>query len=290
MAKRIVATAIKLLRWQSHHEPRRFVAGGLSYYLESVHSGAGYDGLVEKHGAERAMTILGFFNLLEQRTAQLRREWRGYVLDGAHRPATVALLAQEYQLSRPRVEGLLKALTDVGWLGRRPLRRLLRKPSVAHQTMTDTDDHDHDYETETETADQRSTTKKLAAIDTSGSGSEKLNLSDSGSRTTAARMVRDLELHNAAEHIAKRLNVTPPESHPEESNRRKQSVADLVTISKAVHHRRGDPASIETLQRLAAEVAEGTRIRKPVAAWIKRVKNAGLFYKPNDELQSEVMP
>ena len=277
MAKRIVATAIKLLRWQSHHEPRRFVAGGLSFYLESVHSGAGYDGLVEKHGAERAMTILGFFNLLQQRTAQLRREWRGYVLDGAHRPATVALLAQEYQLSRPRVEGLLKALIDVGWLGRRPLRRLLRKPSVAHQTMTDTDDHD--YETETETADQRATTKKPAASGGSGSGSEKKALSDSGSREKAAGIILGLELHNAAQHIAKRLYVTPPESHPEESNRRKQSVADLVTISKAVHHRRSDPASIETLKRLAAEVAEGTRIKKPVAAWIERVKGAGLFYK-----------
>ena len=115
----------------------------------------------------------------------------------------------------------------------------------------------------------------------SDSGSEKRDCSDSGSRDKAALMVRDLELRNAAERIAERLRVRPPESHPEESKRRKQAVSDVLTISKAVQHCAGDTAALDTLTRLAAEVAEGALIKKPVAAWIKRVKDAGLFYKTN---------
>lgn len=103
-------------------------------------------------------------------------------------------------------------------------------------------------------------------------------------------MVEDLKLNNATERIAKLLRVTRPEDHPEESRRRKQCLADLVTISKAVGHCRVEPTAIETLERLAAEVAEGTRIKKPVAAWIKRVKDAGLFYKCNDDIQTARSP
>ena len=79
--------------------------------------------------------------------------------------------------------------------------------------------------------------------------------------------------------IAERLRVAPPESHPEGSNHRKQARADFVTISKVVEHCRGDPTVLETLERLAAEVAAGKLIKKPPAAWVKRVKDAGLFYK-----------
>ena len=113
----------------------------------------------------------------------------------------------------------------------------------------------------------------------SESGFQKKPDSDSGCSEEAARQIQALAMRNATERIAKQLRVTPPEDHPEASRRRKQSLGDLVTISKAVEHCRGDPAAIETLERLAAEVAEGKMIKKPVAAWIKRLKDADLFYK-----------
>jgi hypothetical protein len=75
------------------------------------------------------------------------------------------------------------------------------------------------------------------------------------------------------------LRILPPQAHPERSNRRKQAMADFVTISKAVEHCRGDPTALETVERLAAEVADGKLIKKPAAAWVKRLKVAGLFYK-----------
>ena len=111
------------------------------------------------------------------------------------------------------------------------------------------------------------------------SGCDEQACSDSATSGEARRQIQALELRNATERIAKRLRVTRPEDHPEGSRRRKQSLADLVTIAKAVEHCRGDPAAIDTLQRLAAEVADGKLVRIPVAAWIKRVKDAGLFYK-----------
>jgi len=113
----------------------------------------------------------------------------------------------------------------------------------------------------------------------SGSGSQKSPLSDSGTSGEARRQIENLSLRSTVERIAKLLRVPAPESHPEESRRRKQAVADLVTISKAVEHCRGDPTALETVERLAGEVAAGKLIKKPVAAWVQRVKDAGLFYK-----------
>ena len=86
-------------------------------------------------------------------------------------------------------------------------------------------------------------------------------------------------MSNAKVHIVELLRISPPEKHPDGSKARKQASSDFVTISKAVDHCRGDPAAIETLERLAAEVAEGKLIKTPMAAWIKRLKDAGLFYK-----------
>ena len=113
----------------------------------------------------------------------------------------------------------------------------------------------------------------------SGSDFQKSPLSDSGSSEEARRQIENLGLRNAKVSIAERLRVAPPESHPEGSNHRKQARADFVTISKVVDHCRGDPTVLETLERLAAEVAAGKLIKKPPAAWVKRVKDAGLFYK-----------
>ncbi|MCZ6651722.1 MAG: hypothetical protein O7D91_01660 [Planctomycetota bacterium] len=111
------------------------------------------------------------------------------------------------------------------------------------------------------------------------SGVQKKPCSDSGSSAEAARQIEDLRVSNAKVDIVELLRISPPEKHPEGSKARKQASSDFVTISKAVDHCRGDPAAIETLERLAAEVAEGKLIKKPVAAWIKRLKDANLFYK-----------
>ena len=111
------------------------------------------------------------------------------------------------------------------------------------------------------------------------SGVQKKPDSDSGTSGEAARQIEDLRVHNAKCRIAEALRITPPENHPEGSRNRKQASGDCVTISKAVEHWRGDPTTIETLERLASEVGSGKLINKPAAAWVKRLKDAGLFYK-----------
>ena len=112
----------------------------------------------------------------------------------------------------------------------------------------------------------------------SGSGFEKSRLSDSGPSGESARQIEDLRTNNAKVRIAELLRIAPPEDHPEGSRNRKQASGDYVTISKAVEHWRGDPTALKTLEQLAAEVAEGKLIKKPAAAWVKRLKDADMFY------------
>lgn len=102
--------------------------------------------------------------------------------------------------------------------------------------------------------------------------------SDSGSSRKAAKQVVDLDLHNAKVRIAELLDIKPPQSHATDS-KRKQARGDFATIASAVDHWRGNPDGIAELVRLASEVAAGALIKKPMAAWVTRLKKAGLFYK-----------
>ena len=96
------------------------------------------------------------------------------------------------------------------------------------------------------------------------------------------RQIADLERHNAEARtaakvrIAELLRIEPPENHAAQS-KQKQARGDFATIDRAVEHCRGDPAAIETLEQLASEVAGGKFIKKPAAAWIKRLKDADRF-------------
>ncbi len=103
--------------------------------------------------------------------------------------------------------------------------------------------------------------------------------SESGSSGEATKQIEDLRVNNAKIHIVELLRIAPPEKHPEGSKARRQASADFVTISKAVEHWRDNPEGIEELERLASEVAAGALIKKPMAAWVTRLKEAGLFYK-----------
>lgn len=103
--------------------------------------------------------------------------------------------------------------------------------------------------------------------------------SDSGPSAEAARQIEDLRVNDAKARIAELLRIAPPETHPKGTRHRKQASGDFVTIAKAVEHWCSNPEGIEELERLAAEVAAGKLIKKPMAAWIKRLKDGGLFYK-----------
>lgn len=120
----------------------------------------------------------------------------------------------------------------------------------------------------------------------SGSGCKKRVRSDSGGSGEADKQVERLKLHNFNIRVSELLRVESPGLNLTGSKRHKQSLADLVTIAKTVEHCRGDPTALQDVVRLAAEVADGKLIKKPMAAWIKRVKDAGLFYRRDDDFQS----
>ncbi len=115
-----------------------------------------------------------------------------------------------------------------------------------------------------------------ATTGSSSSDSEQRTHSGSGSAETE-------NPQDIAMRIAQTLRVVPEGAVRAGSAAQKQAKADAVTIAKVVHRCRGDPGALREIERLASEVAKGDTIRNARAAWVKRVKDARLFYETTNQ-------
>ena len=268
MAKRESKMAIKLLKWHTHHEPHRLIHGPLTYFLERVHAGGGRDKLIENIGLTNGGQAIAFFDWLLRRTAKLPRKWRGYVLDGDHKPMTDAQVAREYGASDVRVRGWVKALGDVGWLGRRPLRRLLGKPSDA---LTKNENEGEKNDIRHTTNERRVTPKKPA--DYGGLDSRRREDVPTGT-VSPSSSPRPVETKRAAfERLAKRFN--------RDANVREHR-ADLTLIQRVIdHHSQAGKTcpSIERVYALADKAASSTSARNKLALWQSFLRTEGLHYR-----------
>ncbi len=246
MAKREVTKALKLLKWHTHHEPHRVINGPLTYFLERVHAGGGREKLIKNIGLANGGQAIAFFDWLLRRTAKLPRQWRGYVLDGDHKPMSVDRVAREYGASDVRVRGWVKALGDVGWLGHRPLRRLLRKPSGA---LTNNEDERRLTTNERRPGGGRRK-KSTAQISPSPSGKPELCAKLCGA-----------------------LGVNP------------RSSSDRTLISRMVEfHTNGDRQphdSFAEVLLIADSVRTSAGVQSRMAVWQSELQKAGLHYRGN---------